>query len=293
MRLRRGPTAAGSSLRTALGVVGRTIRASPLGLHDRVNIWTTIGFSLLVGDRRPCYYILGYPSSGTNWVCNMLAGYLGIPVYEFWKSRLPHFSPAVIHMHRFLPVEGARRRTLYVMRDGRDVVISEYYHRMRDRSADASLSAELDYYLGAGYDPEAISANLPGFIRYLIERSAYSTDYVSHVERALSHRYARVRYEDLIVDAHTALGDALARLLNESVDPKRLADAIDAQRFEKVTGRKPGSEDAAEFVRKGVSGDWLNMLTREAAEIYDAYAGDTLIRCGYESDHSWVGRCSG
>lgn len=287
------PRSSTPSIRRAVSLVARALRGGPRELRDRLNIWTTVGFSLLVGDRTPFYYVLGYPKTGTNWVARMLSGYLGIPVHEFWNSPWPQFSPAVMHMHRFLPFEGARRRTLYVMRDGRDIIVSDYHHRMRDRGLDPVLAGELDDYLGAGYDPEQVSANLPHFIRYLIDRRAGSTDYVSHVAASFAHPYTRVRYEDLLSDPYAALGTALTALLGESPGEERLRSTIEAERFEAITGRAPGTEDPNAFVRKGIAGDWRTVFTREAAEAYDAYAGETLIRCGYEPDHSWVRGCSG
>ena len=72
-----------AGLRTAAALIARSLRGGPVGLRDRFNIWTTIGYSLVAGDRRPFYYVLGYPKTGTNWVCKMLSAYLGIPVHEF------------------------------------------------------------------------------------------------------------------------------------------------------------------------------------------------------------------
>jgi hypothetical protein len=260
--------------------------------YDRVLVWSTTLLSLAHSDARPSYYVLGYPKSGTNWVCHMLSGYLGIPVYQFWRSRLPLFSPCVLHMHRFLPFQRARRRTLYVMRDGRDIVVSDYYHRMRERDQDVAVAEDLDRYLGAGYDPDAVSENLPAFIRYMQERTLGSVDYVTHLREGLVRDYVRVRYEDLLLDTHATLSVAIGELAHEETDDERLAEAIEAQRFENVTGREAGSEGTGSFVRKGIAGDWRNVFTREAAELYDAYAGDVLIRCGYEADHRWVERCA-
>ena len=285
------PSQTPQSARSRSGLVGRLLQASPAELRDRANIWATIGYSLCVGDLQPYYYVLGYPKSGTNWVCKLLSGYLGIPVHEFWTSRWPQLSPSVMHMHRFLPFRGARRRTLYVLRDGRDIVVSDYHHRMRDRGTDPGLAAELEHYLGPHYDVGDVVGNLPNFIRYLIERSSSSTDYVSHVQAAFAHPYVRVRYEDLLADTPSAFGAAVEALLGETVDTHRLTQAVEAQRFENVTGRTAGTEDRSAFVRKGVAGDWRDQFSREAAEVYDAYAGETLIRCGYEADHSWVSRC--
>jgi hypothetical protein len=41
-------------------------------------------------------------------------------------------------------------------------------------------------------------------------------------------------------------------------------------------------------MRKGVIGDWRNHFTEEACKVFDQFAGNELIRLGYEKDHSWV-----
>ena len=41
-------------------------------------------------------------------------------------------------------------------------------------------------------------------------------------------------------------------------------------------------------MRKGIVGDWKNYFNKEAREIFNHYAGDQLIKLGYEKDRSWV-----
>ena len=74
------------------------------------------------------------------------------------------------------------------------------------------------------------------------------------------------------------------------MDEQNLNDAIDRFSFERMTGRKRGTEDRSNFIRKGVIGDWANHFTRETAEIFDHYAGDMLVEMGYESDRNWIDR---
>ena len=85
----------------------------------------------------------------------------------------------------------------------------------------------------------------------------------------------------------------MGAILGTPVDEARLIHSIEAHSFEAVTGRERGSESSGDFARKGIAGDWRNVFTRESAEVFEAYAGDVLIRCGYEADNVWVSRCSG
>jgi hypothetical protein len=44
------------------------------------------------------------------------------------------------------------------------------------------------------------------------------------------------------------------------------------------------------FLRKGVAGDWKNKFDNRACETFDYFAGDKLVKMGYETDRNWVYR---
>jgi len=60
--------------------------------------------------------------------------------------------------------------------------------------------------------------------------------------------------------------------------------------FEKQSGRKPREESTSRFMRKGIVRDWENHFSKQAAIIFNHYAGKELIRLGYEKDDNWVNR---
>jgi hypothetical protein len=99
-----------------------------------------------------------------------------------------------------------------------------------------------------------------------------------------------VRYEELLTDCHASLAQAVTTLLGEPADSDRVRNTVQRFTFARQSGRKPGSEDAASVVRKGVAGDWKNHFTRDAARVFDRYCGDALIELGYEQDRSWIDR---
>ena len=75
--------------------------------------------------------------------------------------------------------------------------------------------------------------------------------------------------------------------LNMNIEEVIINRAIERFNFKRQSGRKKGSESSDEFLRKGIVGDWKNHFTRESAEVFNFYAGDALIKAGYEKDKKW------
>src|SRR5262245_45203541 len=95
--------------------------------YQQLLYWSTIACDVLRGGSGRSYYVVGYAKSGTNWLCRLLSDYTGLPIYEPWNDRAPRLDPQIFHMMRLLPFESVRKRSVYVMRDGRDTMVSRYY----------------------------------------------------------------------------------------------------------------------------------------------------------------------
>ena len=63
---------------------------------------------------------------------------------------------------------------------------------------------------------------------------------------------------------------------------------VDKYSFEHQAKRATGIEERGKFLRKGIVGDWRNYFSREARLAFDHYAGDQLLRLGYEADGTWL-----
>ena len=98
--------------------------------------------------------------------------------------------------------------------------------------------------------------------------------------------YVETSYEAMRENPRREMKKILQYLSVHEIDDKKLNSCISKFSFENGTGRKLGDEDAYSFVREGIVGDWKNKLTREAREVFDHYAGQSLIDLGYEVDRS-------
>jgi hypothetical protein len=265
-----------------------------IALLSRASMQVTRQIAVRWGERFPFYYVSEYPKSGATWLGRMLADYLQLPLPQ--RPRLPVATTAVIHNH--WSYDPRLRRVAYVTRDGRDVMVSLYFHRVRIlRDANHMSTGRVqDRYrrlFGASWDPDDVHGSLPRFIEDEFRRPLGSKEHwAAHVTawgRAPADRVTQVRYEALLEDGPGELARLVTRLTGTEPDPVRVRATVEKFAFERVVGRARGTEDRSHFMRRGVAGDWRNHFTREAAEVFDRVAGDVLVELGYEPDRSWVG----
>ena len=96
-----------------------------------------------------------------------------------------------------------------------------------------------------------------------------------------------IRYEDLLVRNAEVLERLLADECGMPVERKRLREIIQANRFEKLTGRARGQEDVSSHERKGVAGDWRNHFTDRIKRVFKDRFGSLLVATGYETGFDW------
>jgi hypothetical protein len=240
----------------------------------------------------PLVFVVGYPKSGTTWASHLVADYLGLP----WPrlSLMPVGCEAVVHGHE--RVWERYPRCVYVMRDGRDALVSQYFFLTRGvpEGNHPRLTARQRRELPGLVNKANVRENLPRFLERQMTRPHSSrANWGEHVRSYLESNksVALLRFEDLLRDGVGTLAQAMRELTDQEPDLERARESIDRYAFERRAGRQPGQEDRSAFLRKGQAGDWRNHFTREAAEIFDRYCGEMLIRAGYEPDHAWVASC--
>lgn len=228
-----------------------------------------------------------YPKSGGSWIGEMLSDVLGVP---FPRNRLPMLRSCILHGH--MMQSWGVGRAVIVWRDGRDVLVSQYYHslfyndRGNRRLVDQTRAAlKFD-------DFSDIRKNLPAFMDYVYNdnrhpRASWS-EFVDYW--AARDQFCHVKYEFFRSDPVAALEFVVNALGVDGRSPERLRTVVHDHSFEVKSGRKAGEESNTSFMRKGVVGDWENHFSLEARQKFCSYAGKQLIRLGYESDDSWVER---
>lgn len=225
-----------------------------------------------------------YPKSGGSWLSQMLSEALNIP---YPRNRLPHLRRQIIH--------GCYRRvssnadTIVCWRDGRDTMVSFYYHFAFDKPiTSAKFSRKLKNELGIN-DPYDIDRYLPRFIEWAFEGGYPGFSWVDFVDLWKdSSNIIETSYEAVTRDPEGELTKIV-----QYIEPERL-EVIDTEAivqrfsFEAQSNRKRGEEDVTSFIRKGIIGDWKNAFNREACKVFDHYAGNELIALDYEADRSWI-----
>lgn len=235
----------------------------------------------------PLYVVTEYPKSGGSWLSQLLSEYLEVP---FPRGEAPKLESAIIHGHwSYSPL---MKNVFCLYRDGRDIMVSYYYHSLFETNKKSTGIVDKTRNAVPFDDYDNIKKNLPAFIKYLFEeenKKIFHFNWVEFVDMWSNRKNAvYLKYEDMLIDAAEALKEPLEKITGKPVNMERLEAVKDKYSFKTQTQRKPGEENKKSFLRKGIAGDWKNHFSEEACQVFDKYAGETLIQLGYEKDHSWV-----
>lgn len=157
-------------------------------------------------------------------------------------------------------------KIIHIVRDGRDVVTSSWFHQFRDKPAwfkkyENNFTDFVEYWTSEIW----MKANK----KCLDFKTLHPEDYLS------------IRYKDLLVDPIETLGQLVSEMGIES-SKEQIKNCLESASFEKLSkGRKSGEEDKRSFYRKGVAGDWQNHFEEEDLEAFNKIAGRMMTRLGY------------
>ena len=235
------------------------------------------------------YVVTEYPKSGGTWFCQMLSTYLDLPFAR--NNNRQVIGKSILHgVYRY---HSRIANPVAVIRDGRDIAVSAYFHFLHHNETNlASAVEEKRRYLGFK-DYDDIRTNLPRFIEYLFVDHAKPKrrcSWTSFLDSWKDRKASFVRYEELLSDCAGAMRRVVTELTGESIDEEKLAKVIDRYSWRTLAGRDPGQEKKGTFMRKGIAGDWKNQFSLEAAQMFDQLAGETLVQWDYEQDRDWVDR---
>ena len=242
----------------------------------------------------PLVFVVGYLKSGSTWAAQLVAHVLELPFPRF--SLLPIGCPAVVHGHE--RVWKRYPKCVYVMRDGRDVMVSQYFFMSKSipDGDNPRMTARQHRMFPSLVNKVNVHDNLTAFVNRMMRKpESARANWGEHLRSYYASDNPNVvllRYEDLMQDGPNTLGRVMSELTGEEADADRVRESLDRFSFERQAGRRRGDERRSNFLRKGLVGDWTNHFTRSAAEAFDRSCGDMLIRAGYETDRSWVESCN-
>ncbi len=236
-------------------------------------------------------FLVSYPKSGNTWVRFLLANLLhpeetvgfnninrllpapGVSSKRFLRN-LPR--PRILKSHE--PFDVRFRMVIYLVRDPRDVAVSEYHFDLKKRYIDPTLSLE-------------------DFVhRFIAGQTAGYGSWWEHAAGWIAARHGNpafllVRYEDLLTDsiAETA---RIAEFLGIHAGDERLKAAVERSSADRMrnlekqqadhwTGTRNTRPDIP-FVRAAASGGWKQALPVRSVEEIEVAWTPLLNFLGYE-----------
>ena len=233
--------------------------------------------------------LASYPKSGSTWLRFIVTALQADGEIDFLKTQLsvPELSnDAVRHGVDFeaLPRPRFMRthaeyiaqcpRVIYLLRDGRDVMVSFYFHYRKFQAFAGTFLEFLNH------------DNLPWKWDNHVESWIFSNPTLERV--------CVLRYEALLADTFGEVKKAL-RFAGVSIEDEQLRKAINECTFEKMKAVEkqhglgytdPGDPKIA-FVRKGGHGNWRELFGDAEKQAFKERYGKALVKCGYESSLDW------
>lgn len=180
---------------------------------------------------------------------------------------------------------------VYIVRDGRDTMISHRFQNFIDGSQFLSR-ADLRLRDAFAKDPAPFLAGQRSvFTKSAMRRMAKSwADNVTdthHLGRQLyEDRYYALRYEDLLARPNEMLARVWSLL---GVEPRGLEARVEAEMDQNPDAdwQQEKAPELAASLEKGRQGSWREMFTAADKAIFKEQAGEALLAWGYEDSPDW------
>jgi Sulfotransferase domain len=237
-------------------------------------------------------YLVSYPKSGNTWTRFLLANLVypkKNPDFSNINALLPDIEemskrdleraqrPRILKSHQYF--DPRYPKVIYVVRDPRDVVLSEYHFDIKRRAIPDDFPRQ-----------EFVSRFVRGEVNHANGTWAENVATWFYTRRG-DPRFLLVRYEDLQTQAIVEMGK-IARFVGISADQERLAFAVKqsaADRMRELEKKQSllwsstrTTRQDKPFVRSAKAGGWKSELPEEGiAEIESAWGG-LMREIGYE-----------
>jgi LPS sulfotransferase NodH len=195
---------------------------------------------------------------------------------------------AVRDMHSVYP----DAKLVYIVRDGRDVLISERFRNFVEESKyltseDRRIISDLRLDPASFVDGRR-SIFTESFIRRVAKGWVTNLQETSDEGRRLfGEHYFAIRYEDLLAhpfDEMQKLWEFLGVKADKSLETT-IVQEMASNPDEQWQARR--NEDIASFLPKGQAGNWTRLFSAPDRSTFKDVAGAMLIQWRYEKDNNW------
>ncbi len=159
---------------------------------------------------------------------------------------------------------------IYVIRDGRDVLVS-YYNYIKHF--------------------DGLSSTFGEFLKMKIRNAEVNPVqyWVNHIEDwCSSENVLVVRFDEILKCQKTILKNISKHcglsINNKKIEPIKMVHNRYLRLFLRLIGRQQSS---AVLSGQGISGKYINYFREEDKSYFKKYAGDALIKFGFEEDYHW------
>ena len=184
-------------------------------------------------------------------------------------------------------------KLVYIVRDGRDVLVSERFRNFVEESKflsaeDKNILAELRKDHG-----QFTSGNRSLFTETFIRRVAKGwvtnlQETENEGDRLFGQNFLSLRYEDVLADPFDELTRVWTFLGAKKIDESPKGEIkLEIESNPDEAWQTKRNEGVASFLPKGQAGNWERLFTRRDRAIFKDIAGDTLIKWKYEKDLNW------
>jgi hypothetical protein len=196
---------------------------------------------------------------------------------------------AVRDMHAIYP----DAKLVYIVRDGRDVLISERFRNFVEESKfltrdDKRIMEDLRKDQGS-FTSGVRSIFTDSIIRRVASGWAANLKEIEEEgRRYYAENFLSIRYEDLLGKPFEEMSGLWKFLGVQNVDSS-LAGQINAEMSSNPDGewQAERNQGIASFLPKGQAGNWSRLFTEKDRATFKEVAGEMLIRWGYEKDLGW------
>lgn len=235
----------------------------------------------------PIYTINEYPKSGGTWLKFMLADTLNLPP---WIKNKPVWGSCIAQGH-WLHLKGKPIKVV-LFRDGRDVMVSLYYHTFFKNEFRTNKLLEITRSEYNFSDFNNIKENLLPFMKKIYDSpQAPNFTWKQFINTWIDQPgVTYCRYEDL----RSNTPQELQRLFNEITDneflsekrAKEISDKYSLKNMKKNFHdlhllKKDNQGVQTNFIRKGQAGGWGDSFTDEALDWFEHNNKKELLKLGY------------